>query len=35
MAAKPQPRRLRPGDSVTIDIQKIGRLTNYVARETV
>jgi len=33
MAAKPAPRWLRPGDSVTIEIEKIGRLTNPVALE--
>lgn len=34
MAAKLQPRWLRAGDSVTIEIEKIGRLTNTVAFET-
>jgi 2-keto-4-pentenoate hydratase/2-oxohepta-3-ene-1,7-dioic acid hydratase in catechol pathway len=34
MAAKPQPRWLRPGDVVTIDIEGIGRLTNPVAEES-
>jgi len=34
MAAKPNPRWLRPGDSVTIEIEKIGQLTNPVALET-
>jgi 2-keto-4-pentenoate hydratase/2-oxohepta-3-ene-1,7-dioic acid hydratase in catechol pathway len=33
MARKPEPRWLRPGDSVTIEIEKIGRLTNPVAVE--
>lgn len=33
MAAKPEPRWLRPGDSVTIEIEKIGALTNSVALE--
>ena len=33
MAAKPQPRWLRPGDEVTIEIEGIGRLTNPVALE--
>jgi 2-keto-4-pentenoate hydratase/2-oxohepta-3-ene-1,7-dioic acid hydratase in catechol pathway len=31
MAAKPQPRWLRPGDTVTIAIEHIGELTNPVA----
>lgn len=35
MAAKPQPRWLRPGDVVTIDIEGIGRLTNPVAEENL
>lgn len=35
MAAKPEPRWLRPGDSVTIEIEKIGALTNPVALERV
>ena len=35
MAAKPAPRWLRPGDSVTIEIEKIGALTNPVALEPV
>lgn len=35
MAAKPTPRWLRPGDSVTIEIEKIGALTNSVALERV
>jgi 2-keto-4-pentenoate hydratase/2-oxohepta-3-ene-1,7-dioic acid hydratase in catechol pathway len=35
MARKPEPRWLRPGDSVTIEIEKIGALTNPVALETV
>ncbi|MBI2510388.1 MAG: fumarylacetoacetate hydrolase family protein [Opitutae bacterium] len=35
MAAKPEPRWLRPGDSVTIEIEKIGALTNSVALERV
>lgn len=35
MAAKPVPRWLRPGDSVTIEIEKIGALTNPVALEPV
>ena len=34
MASKP-PRWLKPGDSVTIEIEKIGRLTNPVALERV
>lgn len=33
MAAKPQPRWLRPGDSVSIEIEKIGTLTNSVSSE--
>ncbi len=33
MAAKPEPRWLRPGDSVSIEIEKIGTLTNPVALE--
>jgi 2-keto-4-pentenoate hydratase/2-oxohepta-3-ene-1,7-dioic acid hydratase in catechol pathway len=33
MAAKPVPRWLKPGDSVTIEIEGIGRLTNPVALE--
>ncbi len=33
MAAKPLPRWLRPGDSVTIEIERIGKLTNPVLRE--
>ena len=33
MAAKPQPRWLKPGDAVTIEIEGIGRLTNPVALE--
>jgi len=35
MARKPEPRWLRPGDSVTIEIEKIGALTNPVALEAV
>ncbi|MBP6508500.1 MAG: fumarylacetoacetate hydrolase family protein [Opitutaceae bacterium] len=35
MATKPQPRWLKPGDSVSIDIEKIGTLTNPVANEKV
>jgi len=35
MAVKPVPRWLRPGDSVTIEIEKIGALTNPVAFEPV
>ncbi|MCR6655332.1 MAG: fumarylacetoacetate hydrolase family protein [Opitutus sp.] len=35
MAAKPEPRWLRPGDSVSIEIEKIGTLTNPVALEPV
>lgn len=35
MAAKPQPRWLRPGDKVTIEIEKIGQLTNSVELEKV
>jgi 2-keto-4-pentenoate hydratase/2-oxohepta-3-ene-1,7-dioic acid hydratase in catechol pathway len=35
MAAKPSPRWLRPGDSVSIEIEKIGTLTNPVALEPV
>lgn len=35
MARKPEPRWLRPGDSVTIEIEKIGALTNSVALEPV
>jgi 2-keto-4-pentenoate hydratase/2-oxohepta-3-ene-1,7-dioic acid hydratase in catechol pathway len=34
MASKP-PRWLKPGDSVTIEIEKIGALTNPVALETI
>ena len=34
MASKP-PRWLKPGDTVTIDIEKIGALTNPVALETI
>ncbi|BET68338.1 hypothetical protein ASA1KI_32560 [Opitutales bacterium ASA1] len=33
MAAKPEPRWLRPGDVVSIEIEKIGTLTNPVASE--
>jgi len=33
MAAKPQPRWLRPGDFVSVEIEKIGRLTNSVELE--
>ncbi len=33
MAAKPTPRWLRPGDTVSIEIEKIGTLTNPVALE--
>ena len=33
MAAKPSPRWLKPGDSVTIEIEHIGKLTNPVALE--
>ncbi len=35
MAAKPEPRWLRPGDSVSIEIEKIGTLSNPVALEPV
>jgi 2-keto-4-pentenoate hydratase/2-oxohepta-3-ene-1,7-dioic acid hydratase in catechol pathway len=35
MAAQPVPRWLRPGDSVTIEIEHIGALTNPVALERV
>jgi len=35
MAVKPEPRWLRPGDSCTIEIEKIGALTNPVALEPV
>jgi len=35
MAAKPVPRWLRPGDSVSIEIEKIGTLTNPVVLESV
>ena len=35
MAAKPTPRWLRPGDSVSIEIEKIGTLTNPVVLEPV
>lgn len=35
MAVKPVPRWLKPGDSVTIEIEKIGALTNPVALEPV
>jgi 2-keto-4-pentenoate hydratase/2-oxohepta-3-ene-1,7-dioic acid hydratase in catechol pathway len=34
MAAKPEPRWLREGDQVTIEIEGIGALTNPVVRET-
>jgi len=34
MAAKPSPRWLRPGDIVSIEIEKIGTLTNPVALES-
>lgn len=34
MAAKPEPRWLKPGDSVTIEIEKIGSLINPVALES-
>lgn len=33
MAEKPHPRWLRPDDEVTIDIESIGRLTNFVRLE--
>jgi 2-keto-4-pentenoate hydratase/2-oxohepta-3-ene-1,7-dioic acid hydratase in catechol pathway len=33
MAAKPQPRWLKPGDSVSIEIEAIGTLTNPVQLE--
>jgi 2-keto-4-pentenoate hydratase/2-oxohepta-3-ene-1,7-dioic acid hydratase in catechol pathway len=33
MATKPEPRWLRPGDEVTIEIEGIGSLTNPVALE--
>jgi 2-keto-4-pentenoate hydratase/2-oxohepta-3-ene-1,7-dioic acid hydratase in catechol pathway len=33
MARKPEPRWLRAGDEVTIEIEKIGRLTNPVMEE--
>lgn len=33
MAAKPQPRWLRPGDQVTIEIDRIGKLNNPVIEE--
>lgn len=35
MATKPEPRWLRVGDEVTIEIEGIGRLTNRVEREVV
>jgi 2-keto-4-pentenoate hydratase/2-oxohepta-3-ene-1,7-dioic acid hydratase in catechol pathway len=35
MAAKPEPRWLKPGDSVTVEIESIGALTNPVADEVV
>lgn len=35
MAAKPEPRWLRPGDVVTIEIENIGRLTNPVIEEAI
>jgi 2-keto-4-pentenoate hydratase/2-oxohepta-3-ene-1,7-dioic acid hydratase in catechol pathway len=35
MAAKPLPRWLRPGDTVSIEIEKIGVLTNPVALERI
>lgn len=35
MAVKPEPRWLRAGDTVTIEIEKIGALTNPVALEPV
>ena len=34
MAVKPSPRWLKPGDTVSIEIEKIGTLTNTVALET-
>lgn len=34
MAAKPTPRFLRPGDTVAIEIEQIGRLTNTVRLES-
>lgn len=33
MAVKPQPRWLRPGDEVSIEIEKIGTLSNHVVAE--
>jgi 2-keto-4-pentenoate hydratase/2-oxohepta-3-ene-1,7-dioic acid hydratase in catechol pathway len=33
MAAKPEPRWLRPGDTVSIEIEGIGTLTNPVIEE--
>jgi 2-keto-4-pentenoate hydratase/2-oxohepta-3-ene-1,7-dioic acid hydratase in catechol pathway len=33
MARKPEPRWLRPGDTVSIEIETIGTLTNPVALE--
>lgn len=35
MAAKPNPRWLKPGDSVSIEIERIGTLTNPVALESL
>jgi len=35
MARKPTPRWLRAGDTVTVEIEKIGRLTNPVVLETI
>jgi 2-keto-4-pentenoate hydratase/2-oxohepta-3-ene-1,7-dioic acid hydratase in catechol pathway len=34
MARKPEPRWLRPGDTVSVEIEKIGTLTNPVALES-
>jgi len=35
MAAKPNPVWLKPGDSVSIEIEKIGTLTNPVENEKI
>lgn len=35
MAVKPTPRYLQPGDTVTVEIEKIGALTNPIALEPV
>jgi len=35
MATKPRPRWLQPGDSLTIEIERIGKLTNPLAAESL